>query len=554
MSACAESNRAGYDAAMIPRRFPLAILPLLSLLSTAPLAGPAQPVVAMRPDSIRADVELLAHPALRGREAGTPEADLAAIFVAQRLSRLGLAGAGPGGDHLQPVPLRRLSFDRAAAGLSVAGAEPVGEAGGAFVELLGPPPPEAAGSLPVVFAGWGIRSQEPAHDDFAGLEVRGRAVLVWAGEPRLEGGRSAFAPGKMSRYSFVSTKVAAAAREGAALVLVAAPPGGRPIEESWARDAREKTRPRLVPEDAPAQPPVVYVGAALAERLFAVGGANAAALLASAGVGAPVSRPLGSASVRLVLPGYAEEKVLQHNVVAVLPGADPSRAAEAVVVSAHYDHIGADPGEGGENVVYPGADDNASGTAGVLAIAEALTSMSNSGNGPARSVVFAVFGAEEKGALGSQAYVADPWPEGTRPVAVVNLDMIGRSNGDLEEYANVVLASYSARATDLPAILDAAAGRAGIEVRKLPYLRPPGRSDDTSFSEKDVPAVMLFTGPHRDYNTPTDLPDRIDYAKAARVAQLALLAVTEIASRPAPMAWDRAMTEPPPSDRWDRPY
>jgi len=118
----------------------------------------------------------------------------------------------------------------------------------------------------------------------------------------------------------------------------------------------------------------------------------------------------------------------------------------------------------------------------------------------------------------------------------------------------VVLASYTARATDLPAILAAAAAPVGLEVRKLPYLRPPGRSDDTSFADKEVPAVMLFTGPHRDYNTPGDTAAALDAGKAARVAGLGLAAVRAIAERPAPLGWDRAMKEAPPSDPWDRPY
>ncbi len=530
-------------------RAALAVLPALAL----PVAA-AQAVSAA---SIRADVELLAHPALRGREAGSPEASFAALVVAQRLARLGLAGAGPEGAFLQPFAVQRLAFDQAGAGLAIGTAAPVPQGRGVFVELLAPPPEGATAPLPVVFAGWGIRAASPAHDDFAGLDARGRAVLVWAGEPKLEGDRSAFAPGRMSRFSFVATKAAAAAEAGAALLLVAAPPGGRPIEDSWRRDQREKSRPRFVLPDAAPLPPVVYVGEELAARLFAAGGADPAALFAAAGVGRSPSRPLGIATARLSLPGYRAETLEQQNVVAVLPGTDAARANETVLVSAHYDHIGADPGPDGTLVVYPGADDNASGTAGVLAIAEALRADAAAGRGLPRPVVFAVFGAEEKGALGSHAFAAAPWPAGSRPEAVINLDMIGRNNGDREDYAGVVLASYTARATDLPAILMAAAAAAapaGLEVRKLPYLRPPGRSDDTSFAEREIPAVMLFTGPHRDYNTPGDTAAALDAAKAARVASLALAAARAIAARPEPLTWDRGLKEAPPSDPWDRPY
>ncbi len=524
---------------------------LATLLALTVPAAAAQTISAA---SIAADVQLLAHPALRGREAGTPEAALAALAVAQRFARMGLAGAGPDGAYLQPFDVQRLSFDQAGAGLAVGDTAAVPQGRGVFVELLAPPTEAATAPLSVVFAGWGIRAREPEHDDFAGLDVKGRAVLVWAGEPKLDGDRSAFAPGRMSRFSFVATKAAAAAEAGAALLLVAAPPGGRPIEESWRRDLREKARPRFVLPGTAPLPPVVYVGEQVAARLFAAGHAAPAELLAAAGVGRSPRRALDGATVRLVLPGYRAETLEQQNVVAVLPGSDPQLAGETVVVAAHYDHIGADTGADGSLVVYPGADDNASGTAGVLALAEALRAGAAAGHGLPRSVVFAVFGAEEKGALGSHAFVAVPWPGGSRPVAVIDMDMIGRNNGDRGDYAGVVLASYTARATDLPAILAAAATTVGLEVRKLPYLRPPGRSDDTSFAEKDVPAVMLFTGPHKDYNTPGDTADALDAGKAARVAGLALAAARAIAAHPGPLAWDRAMKEAPPSDPWDRPY
>ncbi|MCU0230446.1 MAG: M20/M25/M40 family metallo-hydrolase [Acidobacteria bacterium] len=535
-------------AATLRAVLPAAIGALLTLTS------PIRAEQAISAAAIRADVELLAHPAFRGREAGTPEASLAALILAQRFERLGLAGAGPGGAFLQPFAVQRLSFDQAGASLTVGAEPPVPQERGIFVELLAPPPANATETLPVVFAGWGIRAREPAHDDYAGIDARGKAVLVWAGEPLLEGNRSAFAPGRMSRYSFVATKAAAAAEAGAALLLVAAPPGGRPVEESWKRDRREKSRPRFVLPQAAPLPPVVYIGEELAARLFAAGGADPKALLAAAGVGRSPSRALGPATARLALPGFRAETLEQQNVVALLAGSDPRRANEPVVVAAHYDHIGADTGPDGALVVFPGADDNASGTAGVLAIAEALLGEARAGHGLPRPVVFAIFGAEEKGALGSRAYAGAPWPTGSRPAAVINLDMIGRNNGDRADYAQVVLASYTARATALSAILTAAAAGAGLELRKLPYLRPPGRSDDTSFAEQDLPAVMLFTGPHKDYNTPGDTAAALDAAKAARVASLATAAVRALAAHEGPLAWDRAMTEAPPSDPWDRPY
>lgn len=218
------------------------------------------------------------------------------------------------------------------------------------------------------------------------------------------------------------------------------------------------------------------------------------------------------------------------NVIGVVRGTDPALAERAVVVGAHYDHLGRgvagslDPEGGG---IHNGADDNASGVAGMLEIAEAIAA-----DPPRRSVVFVAFGAEEIGALGSQHYVKEPaWPlEST--LAMVNLDMIGRLRDHL-------ILQGTGTSTAWPALIDSleAAGEAP------PLQRDPsgfGPSDHASFYGADVPVLSFFTGAHEEYHRPSDDTHRIHAGGAERVARFALAAVRAITDSDREVPWAEA--------------
>lgn len=508
---------------------------------------PADPV---SPAALGETIGLLAHPALCGREAGTSQADFSARYLAARFRELGLK-PWEGEGWLRPFPAVVVSAD-------LSGSELLLEERGkqaalkhgqeVWFELPGLPLPESAKPRELVFAGFGIRAPEFGHDDYAGLDLQGKAVLVWAGEPAGQEGRSPFGQGKVSRHGLVSTKLEAARRAGAALLLIAAPPGGKPVAEGYLRNLRDKLRPVWVAPDAAPLPPVVFVEEKLVTGWFAGSGLDPARLFAEAAPGRMVGAALGGLKAGVRWKDLNIEQVAQFNVAGVLPGSRPEAAP--VVLSAHYDHIGCDRNGDGSLTVYPGADDNASGVAALIEAASALASAPPL----PRPVLFVVFGAEEKGALGSRAFVEAALAAGKRFQAVVNLDMVGRDNLDREDYRRVVMASYTARAAEWAGLLSGAAEKAGLEVRKLPYLRPPGRSDDTAFAEKEIPAAMLFTGPHKDYNTPDDTPERIRLEKAAAVARMALELVCGLAGLSGPLGWDKEMKTAPPSDPWDRPY
>jgi hypothetical protein len=215
-----------------------------------------------------------------------------------------------------------------------------------------------------------------------------------------------------------------------------------------------------------------------------------------------------------------------RNVIGILPGSDPSRANEAVVIGAHYDHLGL----GGRHSMNPelagqihnGADDNASGTAAIIEMARAAAA--NRSRFP-RTLVFITFAGEELGLLGSSHYVSRPAVPLERTVAMINLDMVGRAQGK-------VMVSGLDTSPSMGSDLDEAAeATGGIEVRRFQEGAGVGSSDDTSFSLKKIPSVGFFSGFHSDYHRPGDDWQKIDVDGAVKIASLALDLAARLAAR-----------------------
>jgi Zn-dependent M28 family amino/carboxypeptidase len=238
------------------------------------------------------------------------------------------------------------------------------------------------------------------------------------------------------------------------------------------------------------------------------------------------------------------ERGTTANVVGILPGTDPALRDQAIVIGAHYDHLGL----GGENslapaqvgTVHPGADDNASGTAGVIALARAFAAA----GGARRTLVFAAFGAEETGLLGSAHYVRHPPVPLERTMAMLNLDMIGRLQRDK------LYVSGAHTGEGLEEILRAANAGVGLDLT----LRGDGYdpSDHTSFLARDRPVLFFFTGTHADYHRPSDTADKINAAGMSQVLRLARGVVAALADREASLAFRRPSRPPAASSRGDR--
>ncbi len=237
--------------------------------------------------------------------------------------------------------------------------------------------------------------------------------------------------------------------------------------------------------------------------------------------------------------------VPDRNVLAAIEGSDPKLKDEWVVISCHHDHNGADGDQ-----VYNGADDNGSGTVGMLEIAEAYALAAQDGHRPRRSILFAAFNSEERGLLGSWAFVERPPVPLDRIVAVLNMDMVGRDEEvpegggrrfrglpvqSAESNHNAVnLLGYS-RSASLTRTIERANAAYGLTLKKVLDNNPSNllrRSDQWPFLQRGVPAVFFHTGLHPDYHTPGDRPERINYSKMERIVRLVHQASWDLAQQP----------------------
>lgn len=236
--------------------------------------------------------------------------------------------------------------------------------------------------------------------------------------------------------------------------------------------------------------------------------------------------------------------VQDANVLGVLPGGDPDLARETVIISAHYDHNGRD-----QTGVYAGANDNASGVAGLLAVADAMGSARRLGTRPRRTILFASWGIEEIGLMGAWAYTEQPVISMADTVAVLNMDMIGREeevprgadarfNGlppqGASANADAINLIGTSRSSDLAAVVERANAGIGLTLRRRYDNNASNlmrRSDHWPFLQRGVPALWFHAGLHPDYHTVDDRPERLNIDKIVRVSRLVMRAAWRLAQQ-----------------------
>jgi Peptidase family M28/PDZ domain/PA domain len=499
------------------------VLALILPLGLGALAGqPAGPSI----DSARylAHVRYLASDELQGRGNGSPGLERAGDYIAAALRTDGLAPA-VNDTYFQPFEIVTGLEIRDGNLLSLTAGDSTAtfELGRTYVPLSVsaiPTTTAAAGSptnLAVVFGGYGISAPALKYDDYAGLDVTGKAVLVLTHEPQEDDEKSPFDGRVNTHHASLMQKAMVARAHGASLMLLVADPA-HPSDDAnyagWVAD----------PQADDFGITVLRVNRDVALRVLA-GRDDILGLAKQIDADlTPRSRALAGVAVH-VRERFAKVRRQVRNVVAVLPGSDPALAGETVVIGAHYDHLGwggrhsLAPDSAGQ--IHNGADDNASGTAALLEIARAAAA---SRAAFPRTLVFAAFAGEELGLLGSQYYVAHPVRPLEQTVAMVNLDMVGRPNGR-------ILVSGLDTTPSFDADLKAAGKGLSLDVRAFREGAGVGASDDTSFVLRHIPSVAFFSGFHADYHRPSDDWDRIDAQGAIEVATLALNLVKRIAAR-----------------------
>jgi hypothetical protein len=499
-------------------------------LSLAALGVAVWPVVhgAVRDltpqDAFVRHVRYLASDDLKGRGNGSRELEKAADYIAAEFKAAGLKPGGPGGSWFQPFDIvtgltvgsgNRLTLREGEQAITLdlgTGYYPMSATAGD-----GGTPARALKQIPIVFAGYGISARALKYDDYGAVDVHGKAVLVFSHEPQENLAESVFNGTRPSNYSMLLEKAMAAKNHGAVVLVIVGDPTHEEDPATMGGFLKD-------PQAENFGVPVLRVDRARAEPLLAAWGLDALAKQIDKDL-QPRSRALPGATL-----DYTEKlsrtRRTVRNVIGVLPGSDPARAKEAVVVGAHYDHLGL----GGAHSLSPemagqihnGADDNASGTAAVIEIGRRAVAAKE--RFP-RTAVFMAFAGEELGLLGSTHWVNHPTVPLDGVTAMVNLDMVGRAKKS-------VLVSGLDSSPSVGADMDAAAeaGR-GVEVRRFQEGAGVGASDDTSFILKKIPAFGFFSGFHSDYHRPTDDWEKIDAEGGVRVTNIAFELAARLAAR-----------------------
>ena len=489
-------------------------LVLLTRLYASALEIPAP---STAPDSLRAHARYLASDELTGRGVDTAGIKLARDYIAREFARYGLRPGGDNGGYLQSFDVVTGVRVTQPAQLSVGGA-PLALHDD-WVPLGFSASGKAEGEL--VFAGYGITAKDYGYDDYEGIDVKGKIVIVLRYEPPPKDDKSPFrkAP-QYSNHATLRTKVNNARAHGAAaLILVDLHHEGAEQRELIStRRSLSRGGNSLVAAQAKRR--------VVARWLETRGVALAALKEKIDQAGRPASMAVPGVNIALAVT-LEEMRERADNVVGIIPGSDARLKDEHIVIGAHYDHLGfghygtVDSSTEGE--VHHGADDNASGTAVLLHMAEQLARADPK---PARTTVFAAFSGEELGLYGSRHYTNHPPLALASAKAMLNLDMVGRLRDDRV----TVFGTRSAQ--ELRAIVAEESGKLGLQIRESDGI---GRSDNLSFYNKKIPALHFFTGAHADYHRPSDTWDKLNYDGMNRIGALVLGVARRIANTTEPL-------------------
>lgn len=474
---------------------------------------------------LMAHVSFLADDDLQGREAGTDGALQAAAYIAAEFERLGLKPVGDEGTYFQSFSLPK-GFE------ALPGTKLIAKKGRktSLYELeddLYPLFCSAAGEVEAgaVFAGYGLSAPDLGYDDYDGLDVKGKVVVVLRGVPGSQSKKNPFrTPAVMRRFGAFKSKQDTAAGLGAAALVVVNDPENHSSK-------REDKLVRRGDEADQGTIPCLHMRYAAASKMLA--GTGVSLVKAQKYIDSrlkPRSEVMDKLTIKLTAD-LETKKLAVRNVVGLLEAQAPEKKDEIIVVGAHFDHIGLGRfgslgGSKARGQVHNGADDNASGTAGVMEIAGYLKPMAGELK---RSVLFIAFTAEEMGLLGSRHYVDHPVIPLGKTAAMINLDMISYLGkmGKLNIYGTGTAPSFEKTLSGL-------VKRSRVKTKLIEGVGR-GASDHYPFYKKSLPALFFITGLHKNYHRPSDDVKNMDkkgFEKVAKLAGELALALATAENRP----------------------
>jgi len=515
-----------------------------SLSAQTPAPGAGSVARAVDPRVMKAHLEFLADDALEGRRPGTRGGQLAARYIAAQFERLGLEPAGDSGTYYHHVPIITLTPKPSVRVTSPSPADLSYRNDYVLWSMRNDTLTTVQGEL--VFVGYGIVAPEYQWDDYRGLDVKNKIVVALVNDPGLRDS-TIFRGPILTYYGRWTYKIEEAQRQGAAGILLihtteSATYPWSTVQSSW-------TGPQVRIEEPPKSLLVAgWLTHESAARLFQQSGKDLSALMDQA-----VHRDFKAVPLGVQLEATVRSSVQRSgtsNVLGRFPGRGPL-ASQVVLIGGHYDHFGIGAPVGGDSI-YNGAEDNASGTAAVLAAAEAFV---RSGVRPGRSLVFAGFTAEESGLLGSQALVARPPIPLSRIAAILNLDVMNL-HGRTSDVSAVGLDQ-----SNLSATFERAARAEGLKVSVSREALLHGaffRSDHFPFARAGVPGLSIQNGQHyvgkpadfaeklqneyteKRYHQPSDevLPS-FTYDGAAQQLRVIVRTAVAVADAPAQPIWNR---------------
>jgi hypothetical protein len=473
-----------------------------------------------------ADIRYLASDALKGRGDGTPELDQAAGYIADQFRKAGLQPAGDNGTYFQSFEITTGATLGPNNALEIAGRTLKIDQD--FVPVVFSDTADFAG--PLVFAGYGITAPEYHYDDYASVDAKDKIVVVLRFEPQETDAKSVFAGTNLTPHASLVNKAINARLHGAKGIVFVTGPLHHDYEEVGPVARREQYGDLGIPA-------VHATRASLADALKA-GGKNLMDIQRAIDADLkPQSFDLMGVTARISTDVVRTRKPVK-NVIAALPGSDPVLKNQWIVLGAHYDHLGLGdrnsmaPSQIGQ--IHHGADDNASGTAGVMEIARAAEADKPNWK---RSVLFMAFAGEEIGLLGSSYYANHPTVPLSGIDAMLNMDMIGRVSNDRLFVGGVGTSpAYKPLLDDL----DKTAGL-DVSMTESGY----GASDHTSFNVKKIPVLFFFSGLHSDYHKPSDTADKINADGAVKVMSLVYRLTDSLASSGQKLAYNEVLAAQP---------
>ena len=493
---------------------------------------------SIRQDKIKATVEFLASSHFRGRATGSPEAMLTAGYISSIFQRNGLKPLLHSSDFIQSfeitrtIPKPNSYFELRQRG---------GESYSFRINKDFVPASWGADALIMqkegVFVGYGITAPRLNYDDYEGLDIRDKIVIMLTKVPDNE--QDSFRQVSRTDYGDPIRKSIWAAHKGAAGVIRVLGPEEKLPSSSICdfNQAEAHLTIRLKSLKIPVITLTFEAGQQLLSKCIPphIQRQNLSQIIQL------INKELRPQTFKLegelrLATEYRRRPVQGYNIIGVIPGSDPTLKDEYIIIGAHHDHVGVDD----KGQIFFGADDNASGTAALLELSEAFQANMLK---PRRSILLAAWGAEEIGLLGSRYYIRKPAVPLENTVAMFQMDMIGRNAQHQADAVNSFPREVAAEnqnslnvlgtwlSPDLRSSIETSNIRAGLDLKfpsDLEAIELMRRSDQWPFLKQGIPVLFLFTGFHPDYHQLTDTADKINFAKMEKILRLLYLTVWEL--------------------------